>query len=110
MRSAWSPRDLRGTDAPSQRSLQRMPQSHPTMKLTRALLVALCLASLGSALAQPANDNFANRFTLNGLVATTNGTTVGATRETGEPTIGNDGNQTVWYEWVAPYQVLTTVR
>src|SRR6185503_10022388 len=80
------------------------PQSHSTMKQTRTLLVALFLASLGSALAQPANDLFANRFMLTGISVSTNGTTVGAgNRETGEPApfAGGAGQsqQTVWYEW-----------
>ena len=82
------------------------------MKQLRTLLVAIFLSFVGSALAQPVNDNFANRITLSGLVALTNGTTVAATLEANEPTITGfaDGNQTVWYDWVAPATVSTTFR
>src|SRR5687767_10404368 len=82
------------------------------MKQLRTLLVAVFFAIVGSAQAQPANDNFINRFTLSGLLAMTNGTTVAATQEAGEPdiTFFNDGNQTAWYEWVAPASVTTTMR
>src|SRR5215213_6120182 len=83
------------------------------MKQLRTLLVAIFLSFVGSALAQaPANDNFANRITLSGLLALTNGTTTSATLEAGEPSITGfaDGNQTVWYEWTAPATVTTTFR
>ena len=52
----------------------------------------------------PANDDFANAVTLSSLAATT-GTTVSATRETGEPTHVNSGYgsaKSVWYNWTAP--------
>ena len=57
----------------------------------------------------PTNDNFANAQTFSGN--SVNGTTVGATRETGEPdhyTNPNDGpsfigEHTVWYSWTAPF-------
>jgi subtilisin family serine protease len=52
----------------------------------------------------PANDNFASAATLSSLAATT-GTTVAATRETGEPTHVNSGYgsaKSVWYDWTAP--------
>ncbi|HWN95601.1 MAG TPA: Ig-like domain-containing protein, partial [Methylomirabilota bacterium] len=85
------------------------------MKQLRTLLVAVFFVFVGSALAQPANDSFANRFTLNGLLVITNGTTVGATQEAGEPDItgfggNNDGNQTAWYQWVAPASAPTVLR
>ncbi|HTD67667.1 MAG TPA: Ig-like domain-containing protein, partial [Candidatus Limnocylindria bacterium] len=80
------------------------------MKQLYTILVAIVIAGFSSALAQPANDNFANRFLLNGLLVITNGTTVGATVEAGEPSINNEGDQTVWYEWTPPVQVLTTFR
>ena len=49
----------------------------------------------------PANDNFANAVALNALTGT-NGTTVGATRETGEPSHGPGSARSIWYRWTAP--------
>lgn len=51
----------------------------------------------------PTNDNFANRVVLSGEAALVNGSTVGATREPGEPVAANGyGAHTVWYAWTAP--------
>jgi len=51
----------------------------------------------------PANDNFAAAAAVTGASFTATGTNVGATKETGEPTIaGNAGGKSVWYVWVAP--------
>ncbi len=63
-------------------------------------LLPLLIAQL--AVAQPANDAFANRFLLSGTSVTTNGTTAGASREAGEPSPFNNSGPSVWYEWVAP--------
>ena len=72
-------------------------------------IVALLALGASNALAQPANDNFANAtdltpFDVNGtgaLPAPDNNT--GATRETGEPLIvTNSGGASVWYTWTAP--------
>src|SRR5262245_30868620 len=56
--------------------------------------------------AQPANNNFANAWILNGTVVTTNGNSSqpsNATREPGEPTItGRPGGRSVWFRWMAP--------
>lgn len=60
----------------------------------------------------PQNDNFANAQTLSGNSASANGTTLAATRETGEPdhylTNPPDsdlwiGDHSVWYKWTAPF-------
>jgi hypothetical protein len=60
----------------------------------------------------PQNDNFANAQALSGNSATSNGTTLAATRETGEPdhyvTSPPDsdlwvGDHSVWYSWTAPF-------
>src|SRR5215203_3053133 len=81
------------------------------MKQRSIQIVAASLLFVAAALAQPANDNFANRFQLSGLLVETNGTTAGATFETGEPTIVfADGRTTAWYEWTAPATVTTTFR
>ena len=55
-------------------------------------------ASTGSA--APSNDAFSNATTITGNSGTANGSNVGATRETGEPSIG--GSNTVWWKWTAP--------
>lgn len=55
------------------------------------------------AFAAPANDYFTNAIVLGGGSGSTNGSTVGATKETGEPSIGgNAGGASVWFRWVAP--------
>ena len=48
------------------------------------------------------NNNFANRRRITGNAATLTGSNVGATRETGEPTIDDvGGGKTVWWTWTA---------
>ena len=49
------------------------------------------------------NNNFANRRLITGSSALVTGTNVGATRESGEPTIaGIGGGKSVWWSWKAP--------
>jgi hypothetical protein len=56
-----------------------------------------------TASAAPANNNFANATTIAGVSGTTSGSTVGATKEAGEPNhAGNTGGASVWFRWVAP--------
>jgi hypothetical protein len=53
----------------------------------------------------PANDNFSASQTISGCAGTTNGSNVGATRESGEPNHSpdnNGGSRSVWYSWTAP--------
>lgn len=53
----------------------------------------------------PANDNFTNAtvLTLNGSSLSVKGYNTNATRETGEPTQGdNPGGRSVWWRWTAP--------
>jgi hypothetical protein len=51
----------------------------------------------------PANDNFNNAQILTGVVAEASATTVGATKQPGEPNhAGNPGGHSVWYRWTAP--------
>lgn len=48
------------------------------------------------------NNNFANRRPITGTSATVTGSNVGATKETGEPTVaGVGGGKTVWWTWKA---------
>ena len=60
----------------------------------------------------PPNDNFASRILLSGAVAAGESYTGGATSEAGEPLHGGyfiGGQQSVWWEWVAPKTGLVTV-
>jgi hypothetical protein len=58
-----------------------------------------------------ANDAFASAQDLEGGVVSTVGTTVGATREAGEPNhAGQAGGASVWYRWRAPAGGPVTVR
>jgi thiol-disulfide isomerase/thioredoxin len=73
--------------------------------LRRIVLPATVLIGLGASLsqAQPANDMFANRIVITGTSIVVTGSSVGATRETGEPYhAGNTGGASVWWSWTAP--------
>ncbi len=51
----------------------------------------------------PANDHFTNAFPISGLYYATNGSFIGASRETGETNHGNAAfGQTLWWTWTAP--------
>ena len=51
----------------------------------------------------PFNDNFANAHPIAGISGTATGSTVGATKETAEPShAGNSGGHSIWYGWTAP--------
>jgi len=51
----------------------------------------------------PGNDNFASSYVISNAIGSTNGTTVRATRESGEPNhAGNPNTPSVWYRWIAP--------
>lgn len=53
----------------------------------------------------PPNDDFADAELLSGAVVSASGTTVGATREAGEPDHADStgyGSRSVWYRWTAP--------
>jgi hypothetical protein len=59
---------------------------------------------------KPANDNFASAFTVSGILGTTNGTNVRATKESGEPNhAGNAGGASIWYNWTAPVNGNVTI-
>jgi hypothetical protein len=71
---------------------------------------ALFLIAASALQAQvPANDLFANAWTLNGNSISTNGNSNLATKEANEPNhAGFPGGRSVWFNWVAPTNV--TVR
>lgn len=52
---------------------------------------------------RPPNDDFADSQDLLGPLGIVDGTTVGATKETGEPNhAGDPGGSSIWYQWTAP--------
>jgi|GEM_PF-576051 len=63
----------------------------------------------------PPNDNFANAQIISGCNGNVNGSTFGATRETGEPShdppdaTSLSPNHTVWYQWQAPSSGSATI-
>ena len=51
----------------------------------------------------PANDFFADATQINGASARLSGSTVGATKQAGEPDhAGNPGGSSIWWTWTAP--------
>ena len=68
------------------------------------LLVALLLLLVGAADAAPTNDSFVAAQLLSGITGTVVGSTVGATRETGEPVPDpNASGNTIWFTWTATF-------
>jgi hypothetical protein len=62
------------------------------------------------AFAQPVNDKFTKPDRLTGLTGSTTGTTVGATKQPGEPAHAKvDGlGSSIWFRWKAPYSAWIT--
>jgi thiol-disulfide isomerase/thioredoxin len=86
-------------------------KTHPYL-LHRFVLSLPVLIGLGASLssAQPANDLFANRIVITGTNIVTTGSSVGATRETGEPYhAGFPGGASVWWSWRAPFSGTATI-
>lgn len=51
----------------------------------------------------PPNDSFTNAITVAGIAGTTSGSSVGASKEVGEPNHANNiGGASLWFRWVAP--------
>jgi len=69
--------------------------------LNRFLVFIALLTLIGRAPAAAINDNFANRIVLIGSSLTSTSYNVGATTETGEPSVAS-GNSSVWWSWTAP--------
>lgn len=74
---------------------------------SRAGLVALVASVAAFApaayAAPPANDDFADAQALDGSTGRLNGSTLGGSREAGEPDhAGRAGGASVWYRWTAP--------
>jgi hypothetical protein len=78
------------------------------MDLRRSVTLAVVAGSLllaaPAVAAPPPNDNFANAQVLSGATAAVPGTTVEATRETGEQ--GSSSTHSVWYSWTPPQDMV----
>jgi hypothetical protein len=58
----------------------------------------------------PSNDNFGSAQLLSGASGSVNGSTVGATKEPGEPNhAGNAGGHSIWFVWTAPGSGTATI-
>lgn len=62
-----------------------------------------------SAIFKVIGDDFVMRVPLSGGLVATTGTTVSATRETGEPNHGGSGQRSIWWTWTAPASASTTI-
>ena len=81
---------------------RRLPESNYDNNITR---IPITIGNAG-----PANDNFVGAQGLSGSSASVSGTSVGATKEAGEPNhAGNPGGHSVWYVWTAPSSRTVTV-
>src|SRR3954451_11811194 len=66
--------------------------------------IAALLLLVGAADAAPANDSFSGAQLLSGATGTVAGSTIDATRETGEPVPDpNSSGKTIWFSWTAPF-------
>jgi uncharacterized repeat protein (TIGR03803 family) len=80
-----------------------------TLRLVRFSLVTASLwlqfgtLTFGASAAAPANDRFSNAEVISGSSGTTTGTTVGASKQAGEPDHAeNPGGNSIWFRWTAP--------
>ena len=86
-------------------------KTHPYL-LCWFVLPATLLLGPGGSLGQaaPANDMFANPTVITGTNVLVTGSTVGATKETGEPShAGNGGGASAWWSWTAPRSDTATI-
>jgi glutamyl endopeptidase len=68
------------------------------------------VAGANNSVATPTNDTFAAAGTMTGNSGTLGGTTLGATRQLGEPRHANQpGGASGWYQWTAPMAGTLTV-
>jgi hypothetical protein len=74
-------------------------------------LLGLLLWASPPAQAQPANDLFSAAQLISGAEGSTDGSTIGAAKEFGEPNhAGNSGGRSVWYVWEAPQAGVATFQ
>lgn len=89
----------------SLRTISERPAARASFRLGVVFAFLLCLlGGIRSGQAQtPSNDNFANAPTIGGFAGVLSGSTVGATRQAGEPEhLGFASGHSVWYFWTAP--------
>jgi hypothetical protein len=89
------------------------PIMHRYLQMLAAIigsaLTLLLLATEATAIAPPANDNFANAQAISFGVGQVTGTNVDATKQTGEPAhAGNAGGKSVWFKWTSVANYATT--
>ncbi len=87
--------------------MKQLELTKPARGFLKHLAFAFAMASgliAGTALAAPANDNFANAINLPGNTGTQTGTdNIDATVEGGEPSMAGAGAfNTVWFQWTSP--------
>jgi len=70
------------------------------------LNLAKALTSTSNA---PFNDKFANASVISGSSTTVRAASIGATTESGEPTLVSNGGASLWWRWTAPSSGLTVV-
>ncbi|MBI5381121.1 MAG: PQQ-binding-like beta-propeller repeat protein [Opitutae bacterium] len=82
------------------RSTTKLPGLTGKVQTGGRLNLAAALASTDS---RPINDHFSERNIISGEKSRVRTSNVGATRESGEPTItSNDGGASLWWSWTAP--------
>ena len=88
----------------------KLQLSNPTGLVSFRQILALLLAAATTAVTAapdpalvPANDAFTNRIALTGATNAVTASSVGATKENGEPNHARDtGGASVWWSWTAP--------
>ena len=87
----------------SNKSPAALPEGGVARWLCRVACLAVCLGFGAPAQAQPANDAFLSASTLTGPSGSVTGSTVGASKEPGEPPhADNLGGSSIWFSWQAP--------
>src|SRR5437868_7141570 len=85
------------------------PYRHPPACASRVLVVLACVAAIlvpstAASASAPGNDSFRNAKHLTRPIGVSWSTTIGATRQLGEPRHGGyAGLHSVWWRYTAPY-------
>ena len=64
---------------------------------------------LSVGLVAPPNDNFVARIPVSGAMVSVSGSSIGATKEAGEPNHYSSGGGSVWWTWTAPASGTVTI-
>lgn len=93
-------------NCPREESRDRAFAAPVPRRLAASLLL---LASCCLSVAQPANDGFAGAKVIAGTDGTSDDSSVGASKEPGEPNhAGNAGGKSIWYRWESPITGIAT--